>query len=81
MMRRAALIFLFMFSVVGVTYADESRTIEGRVVDENNRPVKDAAVDFFWRANGPATNQDGKPIDPATAEGNKLSPEGKSADS
>jgi thiol-disulfide isomerase/thioredoxin len=50
----------------------ESRTIAGRVVDAMGSPVAGAAIDFFWRANGSDKDQDGKPIDPATDEGNKL---------
>jgi thiol-disulfide isomerase/thioredoxin len=41
-------------------------------VDEKGNPIVDASVDFFWRANGSAKDQNGKPIDPATEEGNKL---------
>jgi thiol-disulfide isomerase/thioredoxin len=52
--------------------AGESRTTTGRVLDENGNPVQGAAIDEFWRANGSAKDQDGKPIDPATEEGNKL---------
>ena len=52
--------------------AGERRQIGGRVVDETGQPVAGADVDFFWRANGPITDDDGRQIDPATEEGNKL---------
>ena len=41
--------------------AGESRQIAGRVLDEKGNPVKDAAIDFFWRANGSDKDQNGKP--------------------
>lgn len=52
--------------------AGEPRQIARRVIDENGNLVKDASIDFYWRANGSYTDRDGKPINPATAEGNKL---------
>src|SRR4051794_31556132 len=52
--------------------ADQARKVEGRIIDEKGSAVIGAAVDYFWRANGPSTGPDGKPIDPQTKEGNKL---------
>src|SRR4051812_37973365 len=51
--------------------AAESRQVTGRVLDEKGNPVKDAAIDSFWSANGPVFDQDGKPIDRTTDEAQK----------
>src|SRR5580693_5811153 len=37
--------------------------VRGRVVDEAGKPVADAAVDYFWRANGSGRGGDGKFLD------------------
>ncbi len=39
------------------------REVRGRVVDEAGRPVAEAAVGCFWRANGPSRDAAGKPYD------------------
>ena len=52
--------------------AAESRIITGRVVDAKGSPVAGAAIDFFWSANGPVLDQDGKPIDLSTDEALRL---------
>lgn len=54
---------LALFVVTNVVGADEPREVRGRVVDEAGRPVADAAVDTFWRANGSQMDQNGKPYD------------------
>src|SRR4051794_31527800 len=52
--------------------ADDVRKVEGRVLDVKGAAVSNASIDFFWRANGLATDSKGKPIDPETKDGNKL---------
>jgi hypothetical protein len=49
-----------VFVLATGTQAAEDREIHGRVVDEVGRPVADADVDSFWRANGPVTTRDGR---------------------
>ena len=51
---------------------EEASQIAGRVLDEKGNPVPGAAIDGFWRANGSDKDQDGKAIDVATVEGQKL---------
>jgi hypothetical protein len=45
------------------TRASEQREIRGRVVDQRGRPVADAVVDIYWRANGTGKDRDGKYLD------------------
>ena len=63
---------LMLSTLLAPATAEELRKIEGRVLDEKGSPVVNAAIDYFWRANGPYKDQSGKPIDPSTEEGNKL---------
>ena len=63
---------LTILTLFEATIAGESEKMQGRVVDEKGRPVANASIDYFWRANGPDKDQNGKPIDAATEEGNKL---------
>ena len=51
--------------------AAEVHTITGRVVDADGAPVGDAAIDFFWCANGPLVDDEGKRLDPTSEEGEK----------
>src|SRR5689334_8091596 len=52
--------------------ANEPREVHGRVVDEAGKPVADAAVGSFWRANGSSRDRDGKPYDLTKAENVRL---------
>ncbi|MHB1561713.1 MAG: peroxiredoxin family protein [Isosphaeraceae bacterium] len=63
---------LALLVILGDSRADEPRAVRGRVVDEAGRPVADAAVGCFWRANGPARDRDGKPYDLTKPENVKL---------
>ena len=56
---RSALLVLVMTAGAGAS----EREVRGRVVDEVGKPVADAAVGFFWRANGSAWDRDGKAPD------------------
>jgi protocatechuate 3,4-dioxygenase beta subunit len=47
----------------------EDREVRGRVVDEAGRPVAEATVAGFWRANGPLRDAAGKPYDVKKEEG------------
>lgn len=44
--------------------ADDKRIVTGRVLDEHGQPVAGAAIDYYWRANGPAKHADGTLLDP-----------------
>jgi protocatechuate 3,4-dioxygenase beta subunit len=50
---------LALLVVINGARADEPRQVRGWVVDETGRPVAGAAVGYFWRANGSATDRDG----------------------
>ncbi len=63
---------LLLLTTLRGTRADEPKEIRGRVVDEAGKPVADAAVDCFWRANGSARDRDGKPYDLSKPENIKL---------
>lgn len=52
--------------------ADEPREVRGRIVDEAGRPVADAAVGCFWRANGSNLDREGKPYDLTKPENVRL---------
>jgi thiol-disulfide isomerase/thioredoxin len=52
---------VLLVAATGARAAD--RVVRGRVVDEAGRPVSDAAVGCFWRANGPSRGAAGKPYD------------------
>ncbi|SIO65662.1 AhpC/TSA family protein [Singulisphaera sp. GP187] len=67
--RRSVLILLIFMTGA---QANEPREIRGRVVDEAGKPVADAAVGFFWRANGASVDRDGKPYDLTKAENVRL---------
>jgi hypothetical protein len=54
---------LVVLVAAAVTSASELREIRGRVVDGEGKPVLDADVDYWWRANGYLKYQDGKAID------------------
>jgi hypothetical protein len=62
---------LLLLVLLSPAKAEESRTITGRVVDANGTPIAGAAIDFFWSANGPVVDDNGKPIDLTTAEAQK----------
>jgi hypothetical protein len=63
---------LALLVIIESVRADEPREVRGRVVDEGGMPVAGAAVGPFWRANGPATDRDGKPYDLTTEENVRL---------
>jgi thiol-disulfide isomerase/thioredoxin len=47
----------------GARVTAAERQVRGRVIDADGKPVAGAAVDCFWRANGPAKDANGKPLD------------------
>jgi thiol-disulfide isomerase/thioredoxin len=63
-----ALLLLVLLSPVK---AEESRTVTGRVIDVKGSAIADAAIDFFWSANGPVADEHGQPIDLTTDEARK----------
>ncbi len=52
--------------------ASEDREIRGSVIDEAGKPIADATVDYFWRANGSGRDRDGKPLDLSKRENVKI---------
>ncbi|HEX4414868.1 MAG TPA: redoxin domain-containing protein [Lacipirellulaceae bacterium] len=72
-MRTFNFIFASLFVLTRLAFADDTRTVTGRVLDEHGQSVAGAAIDYYWRANGPAKHKDGKPLDPEiNKEDNKL---------
>ena len=65
------------FILVGGVHAGEMRDVPGPLVDEKGMPVAGADVGFFWTANGPIRDQNGKPIELNTVAGGRL---GRSAE-
>lgn len=63
---------LVLLVIISGVRANESGEVRGRVVDEAGRPVADAAVGCFWRANGSARDRDGKPYDLTREENVRL---------
>jgi hypothetical protein len=61
-------IVLLLLLTANLVVADETRTIMGRVFDAAGRPVADAAIDYFWSANGRFFDRDGKPIEQSNTE-------------
>jgi hypothetical protein len=59
---RSALSVLILFVLNTGTQGTELREVRGRVVDDRGKPVADAVVDVFWRANGKGKDPDGKPL-------------------
>lgn len=51
-----------VLNVIAAAHAGDIE-IRGRVVDEAGGPVADAAIDYFWRANGSGRGSDGKFLD------------------
>jgi hypothetical protein len=63
---------LVLLIIMNGALADGPREIRGRVVDEAGKPVADAAVGYFWRANGSSRDRDGKPYDLTKPENLRL---------
>src|SRR5262245_11076687 len=63
---------LVLLIVISGVRANEPREVRGRVVDEAGRPVADAAVGCFWRADGSARDRGGKPYDLTKQENVRL---------
>jgi hypothetical protein len=63
----AAILFLLAASASSA----ESRKITGNIVDQQGRPVANAAIDFLWSANGPLLDAKGKPRDLSSEEAKK----------
>jgi len=61
-MRRLAVLMAILPIASHFAFAEE-RSITGRVVDADGRPVANASVATFWRANGPARRPDGTGFD------------------
>ncbi|WP_236625386.1 redoxin domain-containing protein [Rhodopirellula baltica] len=58
------LLVLGCFLALGFQFAlSQERLIEGRVVDDEGKPVANASVAPFWRANGSSRKSDGTPFD------------------
>jgi hypothetical protein len=53
-------------------HAGEMRDIHGRVIDESGMPVAGADVSFFWTANGPLKDRNGKQYDLESVEDRKV---------
>src|SRR3954453_21361911 len=64
---------LVLLIIANGARANEPREVHGRVVDESGMPVVDAAVGFFWGANGSVRNRDGTPYDLTKEENVRLS--------
>ena len=60
---RSLMLGMLVLLVVGSGARAGDREVRGRVVDEAGRPVAEAAVGSFWRANGPSRDAAGKPYD------------------
>ena len=58
--------------IVGGVHAGEMREIHGRVIDEIGMPVAGADVSFFWTANGPLKDRNGKQYELESVEGRKV---------
>jgi len=71
-MRTAAWALLLLLAFVFAANAGELRHVAGRVVDEKGKPVKDAAIDYRWRAFSPTKDSDGKAILPKSEEDARL---------
>jgi thiol-disulfide isomerase/thioredoxin len=63
---------LVLLVITNGVRANEPREVRGRVVDEADKPVADAVVGCFWRANGSSKDRDGKPYDLTKAENVRL---------
>jgi thiol-disulfide isomerase/thioredoxin len=63
--KRAASVFWSLPLVLNLVAAALAGDVEvrGRVIDEAGQPVADAALDYFWRANGSGRGSDGKFLD------------------
>ena len=60
------------FVIAGGEHAGEIRSIHGRVIDQDGMPIAGADVGFYWWANGPFNDSDGKRYDFDTVEGRKI---------
>ena len=60
------------FVIAGGVRAGEIRSIHGRVIDQDGMPIAGADVGFYWWANGPFNDSDGKRYDFDTVEGRKI---------
>jgi thiol-disulfide isomerase/thioredoxin len=67
-MRSAVRGAMLLGMVLGSAIAAEPQRFTGRVVDDGGRPVANAAVDFFWSANGPLLDAQDEPRDVSTEE-------------
>ena len=70
-MQMAVRIALLLQLAWGSASAAEPRSIIGRIVDDKGRPVANAAIDFFWSANGPVFDAEGKSLDLSSKTGQK----------
>jgi hypothetical protein len=60
------------FVIAAGVHAGEIRSIHGRVIDQDGMPIAGADVGFYWWANGPFNDSDGKRYDFDTVEGRKI---------
>ena len=65
-MRRGVQAALLIFAFSVSARAAELQELRGRVVDETGQPVEGVDVTYFWIANGPFWDKDGKPVDQST---------------
>jgi protocatechuate 3,4-dioxygenase beta subunit/peroxiredoxin len=70
-MRIAVRMAVLLHLLLGPASAAEPRSITGRIVDDKGRPIAEAAIDFFWSANGRLLDAEGKPRDPSSEEAQK----------
>src|SRR4051812_20687209 len=72
-MRYFSFTVVFLLFYIAPAIASDTRTVSGRILDEQGQPVAGAAIDYYWRANGPAKHADGTPLDPQhNADDSKL---------
>jgi hypothetical protein len=58
--------------IAGEGHAVGARNVHGCVVDETRMPVAGADVSYYWTANGPIIDRDGKPYDLNSVEGREF---------
>ena len=66
--RAGVCVALLLAALVDATAAGEGRSICGRVVDEEGKPVAGASIGHYWRANGSGRDATGKLLDLSTVE-------------
>ncbi len=62
-MKRCVQATLPLLLLAASAQAVDLRELRGRVIDGKGQPVAGADVSYFWRANGPFWDKQGKPVD------------------